>query len=237
VIRRLGLAASLAIGAMVLPASPAHALQCPDNYGTQSEIYVCGLYEDVLARTPSRREVGYWADRVNRFPRRQTVQAFEFSVEVMAEVAGDGYVDILGREADPAGLGFWTDRLRTGVTTPEVYLRSLADSDEFDSLHPSSGDVVDFWYQQIFGRAPDAGGRAYWIGRLDGGMTRAVLVASLQNSDEAVADGITAVYRQVLQRDPDGGAIAGWAAYFRQNGSANLLVEIASSDEAFTTAT
>jgi hypothetical protein len=234
--RRALLALAVAAGALLAPASPAHALTCGATYPTQAQRYVCGLYEDVLLRSPSANEVGYWADRVNRFPRRQTVEAFEYSVEVMVELAGQGYHDILDRESDPAGLGYWTDRLRSGALTPQGYLRQLSDSEEFDNLHPTSGDVVDFWYGEIFHRVPDAGGREFWIGRLDTGLPRSALVASLQDSDEAVAHDITLVYQPVLQRAPDGGAIPGWSSFYRQQGSARLVVELASSQEAFDTA-
>ncbi len=47
---------------------------------------------------------------------------------------------------------------------------------------------------------------------------------------------ITAVYQQVLGRDPGSAGISAWAAFYRHQGRALLVVAIASSDEAYVTA-
>lgn len=235
--RILGAAAVVA-GALLSSAAPAAALECSATYPTQTQTYVCGLYEDtsMLGRIPSENEVGYWTDRVQRFGRLQTVEAFVYSVESMVEVVGDGYRDILGRGADPGSLSIWTDHLRTRTITVETFERSLAASGEFGSKYPTPAAVVEFWYQYVLGRPSDPAGRNAWIAALQAGTRRDQLVAALQNSTEGTNRAIRLLYQEVLERAPSSADLAAWAPHLRANGRAWLLVQLASSGEAFSRA-
>src|SRR5262249_7922635 len=67
-------------------------------------------------------------------------------------------------------------------------------------------------------RAVDAGGLAYWSGRLDGGEPRSVIAAALTHSAEYYQTNIIKpAYRQFLNRDPDQGGIDFWTRQL-QNG-------------------
>ena len=47
-----------------------------------------------------------------------------------------------------------------------------------------AGGFVDTIYSNVFGRTPDAAGRAYWVSRLDAGTPRGVVLALLSDSPE-----------------------------------------------------
>jgi hypothetical protein len=62
----------------------------------------------------------------------------------------------------------------------------FAGSPEFINRYGAldDGAFVDRIYANVFGRTPDAGGRAFWVGRLGGGLPRGVLLAQLSDSSE-----------------------------------------------------
>lgn len=96
-------------------------------------------------------------------------------------------------------------------------------------------------YRAAFNRTPDAGGIAYWIRSMDGGLTLENMAREFGRSDEFItkygaapthAQIITAIYRNVLQRAPDEGGAAYWLQHLA-NGMPleRLLVEFSESPE------
>lgn len=65
-------------------------------------------------------------------------------------------------------------------------------------------------YQDLFGRAPDAGGLRAWTTRLQSGMPRATAATSLAASDEHRSRLIAAAYQDYLGRAPDAQGAAHW---------------------------
>ena len=83
------------------------------------------------------------------------------------------YYGSLGRAPDRGGFDFWLDTIRTGTYSIEEVADRFVRSDEFIGLADSndSGNVgaeefVTHMYRNVFGRAPDPGGFAWWIGQL-----------------------------------------------------------------------
>lgn len=107
--------------------------------------------------------------------------------------------EILAAESTLAANG------RIGTT------QSLADSEEW------AGTVIDDIYQAALDRDPDAGGRAYWVGRLlFDGRTRDIAI-SIYGSPEAYdraggtsADFVDALYNRILGRNADPGGRTYW---------------------------
>jgi len=99
---------------------------------------------------------------------------FAFSVGSLnssPQVVQAAYQTFLGRNADAAGLAFWTTRVEQGGP------QKLASSLVLTATH--AGRIVDERYRQILGRGPDASGRAYWVGKLAKVGGEQALVASL----------------------------------------------------------
>ena len=87
------------------------------------------------------------------------------------------YVGYFNRAPDPAGLNYWVDRLEHGMTMVEI-ANSFAVQPESTSTYPwlaaPSLDVgipqfITQVYQNLFERAPDAAGLAYWTAELVAG--------------------------------------------------------------------
>ena len=108
------------------------------------------------------------------------------------------YVGYFGRPADPGGLDFYAGHyLSAGADinpaaldqayTADPFIRMLIDSfgtsKESSDLYP--GDNAEFItaiYANLFNRAPDEGGKAFWIAALDSGaVNRAAAALAVMN--------------------------------------------------------
>jgi uncharacterized delta-60 repeat protein len=88
------------------------------------------------------------------------------------------YFDPLFREADPAGLAYFTQALTAGTLTRLQAAQMIEASQEYREL------VVQQYYREYLGRAADPGGLDYWTNYLGAGGTRAVMQISILGSDE-----------------------------------------------------
>ncbi len=95
---------------------------------------------------------------------------------------------------DIGGLAFWTQTYLAGEGALAVYrgnVYAIADfivvSGEFQARYPASlthEQFVTALYNNMLGRAPDAGGLAFWVGQLTSGASRGRVLADFTNSDE-----------------------------------------------------
>ena len=140
------------------------------------------------------------------------------------------YENALGRAPDAAGLDTWVGGLNSGaLTRPDVAL-GLSDSAELKARtapalaeglwapDPEAVAVVRV-YLAALDRPPDAGGLAFWANTLDSGaVTVRQLEAALVGSAEfgakygaaTNAEFVDLLYRDVLDRSADPGALASW---------------------------
>ena len=95
------------------------------------------------------------------------------------------YLAYFGRPADPAGLDFFAGRLLALNAPTDIIdianlyaanadIKALVDvfglSQESKDLYPGdNGSFVDAVYSNLFGRAPDAAGRTFWVNALNAG--------------------------------------------------------------------
>ncbi|MGH1503866.1 MAG: DUF4214 domain-containing protein [Acidimicrobiales bacterium] len=116
------------------------------------------------------------------------------SVDVPGLAGIDGeitrlYLALLDREPDAGGLDFWVTQRRDGMDLRQVaahFHGSPEFADRFGHLlDADTGVWVDLLYDRILDRAPDAGGRAFWIERVDSGaMSREELIVHFSESTE-----------------------------------------------------
>jgi uncharacterized repeat protein (TIGR01451 family) len=67
-------------------------------------------------------------------------------------------------------------------------------------------------YQDLLGRAVDAGALAFWAGQLDQGLSRAAFVNAIDHSPEYFATLVQPLYQQYLGRVADPAGLTWWAA-------------------------
>lgn len=106
------------------------------------------------------------------------------------------YVAYYGRPADPAGLAFWANALDSNNGDVNSILKDFGTSPEYVNRFGGldNATLVDNLYHQLFGRAAEADGKAYWVNALNSGdKTLAQIAITIGNAatgiDKTVLDG------------------------------------------------
>ncbi|PWE53199.1 hypothetical protein DEM27_26385 [Metarhizobium album] len=109
------------------------------------------------------------------------------------------YQAAFDRTPDADGLRYWIETMDTGATLLKV-AQGFVGSSEFVSVYGAgvgNADYIARLYENVLGRAGEAGGIAYWEDRLVGGATKAEVLAGFSESAEnilgvsaSIADGI-----------------------------------------------
>jgi hypothetical protein len=94
------------------------------------------------------------------------------------------YAKFLQRKPDPEGLNYWVNQLVTNQITAADLAKSTIFSDEFIARNVSNSNFLDIMYSAFYDRVADSGGKAYWLGQLDSGMSRLLVLANFVNSNE-----------------------------------------------------
>lgn len=81
------------------------------------------------------------------------------------------YVAYFNRPADNAGLSYWKGVIESGKVSLADLTSIFATTSEYRTLYAgaTNADVVAKVYQNLFGRAPEPAGQAYWVQELDAG--------------------------------------------------------------------
>jgi hypothetical protein len=147
------------------------------------------------------------------------------------------YQSILKREPDAGGKGFWEgERTRVvglGASVNEVWFAMAQQfyfSAEYAAFNRDNTGFVTDLYDTFFNRTPDSGGLSFWVGNVDAGMPREVVLTAFMFSPEfanftaalfgntaarAEVDVVMDFYRGLLARLPDNGGFTFWVGRFR----------------------
>lgn len=133
------------------------------------------------------------------------------------------YMAYFLRMPDTAGLEHWLTTARAGVplaTISQAFSESPEFIDRYGQL--TNGGFVDQVYENVLGRAPDAGGRAFWVDRLNSGTSWGEMMIGFSESEEFVSDSAAALYdfdvngpvarlyQAYFLRSPDSGGLEFW---------------------------
>ncbi|WP_161805710.1 DUF4214 domain-containing protein [Pseudoalteromonas sp. P1-9] len=139
------------------------------------------------------------------------------------------YLSAFLRPGDYNGLRAWQNRYEQGMSLEEIAER-FTQSGEFSSRYGtlSNGDFVNLLYQNVFNRNADAGGYNYWVGRLNNGVSRGVMLASLSESREGklrMAKKITVslYYHYLLERKATNPELSSGIGLLHNNDEVGLL--------------
>jgi len=135
-------------------------------------------------------------------------ETLTYTVEVEGAFVGDGTITT---EVDASGL--------PGTTLVEAPLTVTGDGPVGDA------EWVDRVYRDLLGRPADAGGLDFWVGRLDGGASRASVARQIARSDDHLGRVVDAWYLALVERSPGAAERAWWITDLRaRNGSERVLV-------------
>lgn len=120
-----------------------------------------------------------------------------------AELITQLYVGYYNRAPDPEGLNYWVGRYAAGMSLVEIAESFAVQTESTDNYvylkYPNIADSSSFItaiYNNLFGRAPDAEGLAYWKNELDtGSVSAAKMIVAVING--AQGDDATMVANKV----------------------------------------
>ena len=199
--------ASTLFGGFVLPASPAAAEPV-----SSAERFVRQAYVDVVRDAdPDQADVdAAVADLAAGESQAVWLWNLLQSAEGRGAFVDSEFARLLDRPADPSGRAFFIGKLERGST--RANLRSfLVGSNEYFRLKGGTNETfVDAAFEDLLGRAPDAPGRAFWLGRLESGTTRTQLANTFQASSEGRRLRVRLIFATYLDRAPDPSGLAYW---------------------------
>jgi hypothetical protein len=140
------------------------------------------------------------------------------------------YKEILGRNADPSGLNYWTDRLVTGTFAAADIAKGFIESKEFIEKSPNDLTYVTILYKAFFNRSPDIAGLNTWLAQINQGITRNTVLDGFLGSPEFsnlsrayrikpiktinknsnITAFVTRFYQVILGRLPDNAGLNSW---------------------------
>ena len=181
------------------------------------------IYSSAFGRVPDSAGKAYWIGKLGATPTSTTKATvvvdiinsasaadkavFNGKVDVAKNtthqlVVQELYVTLLGRAADIEGRAYWAAQLDTGIPVADVAKNIMASPEAQDKYAGLiNSQFVEKLYSNAFGRATDAEGLAYWVGRLNSSTRAAVtleILGAASNADRQtlnnkvdVAQGIT----------------------------------------------
>lgn len=93
------------------------------------------------------------------------------------------YTIALGRGCDSTGKEYWLNRVQNGSTGADL-ARGFLFSREFLGKNLTNEQFITILYSTFFNRTPDEPGKAYWLNRLNNGMSRQEVINGFINSIE-----------------------------------------------------
>jgi hypothetical protein len=208
-----------------------------------NEAFVMQQYLDFLGRDGDAAGIEFWTAALDsgEQTRADCVNTFVFSEEFQTKVAPVSrlYLAYFLRIPDTAGIEFWINEKLAGKTLSEIS-NSFAESAEFQNTYGSlnNTDFVNLVYSNLYNRAADSAGFAYWKGQLDNGIdSRGTVMASFAEEKENLVltesnIRVISFYYGMLRRAPEQAGYDFWVNEFQIGKSANELIEgFINSDE------
>ncbi len=162
--------------------------------------FVTLIYNNVLGRDPDGPGLAHWTALLDSGVTRAAVtegfvESAEFvsitdTVPPYSSVEGAVrrlYQAFFEREAAPADITYWVGQHQSGI--PLVAIADyFATSTEFVSRYGSlsNGQFVNLVYENVLGRAADAGGFTHWTTQLAAGMSRGEMMLAFSQSPEFI---------------------------------------------------
>lgn len=179
-----------------------------------TSVFVEQLYSKFLGRSADAAGKAYWVQQIDNgvLGAAKVTQAFMDSTEFSGVVSPVAllYYTALGRIPDAEGLQFWVQKAQSGAGLKEI-AAGFASSAEFKAAYDSLSDehFLDQLYLNVFSRAADSNGKAYWLAKISSGaLGRAdVVVGFAASQEQAVTKGeqikVIVQYHGILNTTPN----------------------------------
>ncbi|SMD09894.1 Lectin C-type domain-containing protein [Fulvimarina manganoxydans] len=142
--------------------------------------FIIELYNRILFREPTQGEIDAAVIVLGESGENALEESLSSSDEavtletVVLPIIGL-YQAFLVRTPDVAGLRFWSEAISAGEKSFADLIDTFTNSSEFPVVNPGIGtdptsdEIVNLFYSNILGRAPDNAGFAFWKAALDSG--------------------------------------------------------------------
>ncbi|HEX7135042.1 MAG TPA: S8 family serine peptidase [Iamia sp.] len=201
----------------------------------QLEAFVDRAYQDILGYPADQAGREYWAGRIQSGSMSRSSFAFMLSGNDrwLRPIVTGRYEQFVDREPSTAEADYWVGELRAG--RPESLLAAqLIGSEEFFAAANREVDAfVDQAYLAVLGRLPDDAGKAYWVDRIEDGMSRSMVGKTFFQVPENRANRANAQSDHFLDRAPSGAEATAWSEILRTQTDRALTAAIVGSDAYF----
>lgn len=207
-------------------ADQGHSIYPPTN-PSRTNYNFAGWYEDAACTNP-------WEFATEKPAQDMTLYA-KWTLNAIASFVNRLYQYCLGRDADPHGLSYWSERIASKELSGGQFAYVILFSAECQRYDRTDAQYVDLLYQTLFDRTADPSGRETWLDSLASGLSRYYVLHSFVSSKEfvdyAASSGIssgeltlseprdlypqaarfvTRFYKECLGRMPDSGGLNYW---------------------------
>jgi hypothetical protein len=177
-------------------------------------LFVNGLYHVLLNRAPDQAGLNAWVFLLQSgVPSSEVVAAIYLSPEHRGLQVDGYYQTFLHRTESPAERVVWVNAFLAGASEQTVETAFLL-SPEYQMSHVSNTAFVTGLYNDVLGRAPDAG-LAGWVQALASGASRASVIQAFLTSSEYLGDVVKSYYNFYFLRAGSSAEIQGWVNFLQ----------------------
>jgi hypothetical protein len=152
------------------------------DHGNDARIWLTGLYNDLLGRTPDLAGFNNWLNNLAAGETPVQVAAgFATSLERETIVIREDYALFLRRAPDINGLNHWLTLLQNGSSRAFVASAIIASNEFFQRNGNTNANFVIAAFTDVLGRTPSTDELALFLGQLGNG-SRASMSPSLSSS-------------------------------------------------------
>jgi hypothetical protein len=199
----------IAMMVIVFTAPPVSAQTVPPEDPLLSERTIIAVFEDLLGREPSRREVREWRSRSEGM----TVEELEYEIRRTREfrsltperIITEAYRDLLERDPDPDGMRNYRRRIIERDWTAGDVRNAIRSSDEYRTK--VADVIIDRAFDDLLERLPTGPERSEYRRRLLKDGTEDGIRRNIKKTDEykytIPREKITRAYQEILGREPD----------------------------------
>jgi hypothetical protein len=215
---------------MVTNASPPPPVVVPPSTNTcapGNPAFVCQVFLDVLGRQADSNGIATFVGMLNAGTASRSDVAMDVltSVEYRGDLIAMWYQEIFHRPVDPTGLALNQNLFASGATDEQIIAGLMGSGEYYANRGGSTPQgFVTALYQDLFGRAPDAGGMALWTGALASGVSRQQVALDLLSSQEWRNGLVADYYEAYLGRAADTPGLVFWTTQM-SNGVSDEAVQ------------
>ncbi|NPA82357.1 MAG: DUF4214 domain-containing protein [Epsilonproteobacteria bacterium] len=209
--------------------------------------FVKRFYTELLDRNPEEGGYNYWERQLadKELSAKDIAKQFFDSEEFKSKNLSDEdfvktvYKVIMGRDADQAGVDFWTQKLKEGMSRDDL-VNQFLEAPEFENLAKNYDieakdpvkEFVSRFYTNALQRDADPNGTQYWAKELkDADKTAKEVAKEFFNSEEFKnlnlndEEFIKTAYKTLLGRDADEAGLKYWKEQLQNGVSREELID------------